>query len=89
LPKLCIYRDKDECLMDEYIEDFSTVFNEVHYRMATIYDKNDGPCFVYNPETIVQVAKVSDSERIEFLVTEKRFEEAMIILNQKKYQIDD
>lgn len=75
--------------MNEYMEDFSTLYNEVHYRVATIHDKYDGTCFVYNPEVIVQVAPITLSERIEYLVTEKRFDEAMLIINEKRSQVGD
>jgi len=84
VPELCIYRDKDECIMNEYMEDFSTQFTEVHYRVANIYGKSDGTCFVYNPESIIHVAPITLPERIEYLITEKRFDEAMLIIKQQR-----
>jgi hypothetical protein len=70
--------------MNEYMEDFSTQFTEVHYRVANIYGKSDGTCFVYNPESIIHVAPITLPERIEYLITEKRFDEAMLIIKQQR-----
>ena len=66
--------------MNEYMEDFSPHFTEVHYRVANIHGKTDGTCFVYNPESIIQVAPITLAERIEYLITEKWFDEAMLII---------
>lgn len=69
--------------MDEPIDGFGSIYNEVHYKIATIPEKYDGTCFIYNPEMIIKVAPITLTERLEFLIIEQRLEEAMIIVNDQ------
>ncbi len=64
MPELCIYRNKDECLTKMKMDDFNTIFTEANYKIATIYDRFDGTCYVFNPESIVKVSPISTVDRL-------------------------
>ncbi len=66
-------------------EQFAGTYSEQDYKIATLTNKFDGACFVYNPKTIVKVAPITTENRIEYLITERRFEEAMLLVREKPY----
>jgi hypothetical protein len=69
IPELCIYTENGECVMSEFMEEFSDRFKKIDdYRVANVPNKNDGSCFVYNPQMIVRVAPLTSKQRIEVMI---------------------
>ena len=57
------------------------MFNEVHYSMSN-NTKVEGVSYFFNPETIVKIEPITVINRLEYLLTKKRFQEAIDLVEQ-------
>ncbi len=70
--------------MADQLNTFRPIYSELHYQLCSS-ELFNGYALIYSPEEIVKVLPISVIDRIEYLFAKKRFEEALALIDQQRY----